>query len=420
MRIGFFCPHSDPLARLGEPDSGGQCVYEAKVAGALAEQGHEVRCYTRLSKSKPKQEFISTGAEVVRLPMGPEGFLRKEEMGPHLPEFVYQAIEKQASWLEMVDVLHGHYWDGGVTALAASLAFGKPLVFTSHSLGALKQDSLPDNSLYHYDVRIPAERRIMAAAGRIIALSSVEKQALMRRYGVNPEKICIVPGGVEVEQFRPKGSKRENKAAIGIDADFLVFTIGRLDARKGFIQLIDCVPAVVHAMAERGKSVCFMLPCGPEEPSDKERELRNYLLEHAKTLGITEHIHWFHRLPDDQLHHTYAAADVFVCPSLYEPFGLVLVEAMAAATPVVATCNGGPVDIVSEGKDGFLADPLNTGQMSARILDVLTASSEVRAAMGEKALAKARQKHAWSAVAKQIAAVYVELARSSKDQSSLG
>ncbi|MDX8410776.1 MAG: glycosyltransferase [Mariprofundaceae bacterium] len=410
MRIGFFCPHSDPLARLGEPDAGGQCVYEAKVATALAKLHHEIRCYTRHQGDKPRQEAIVDGADVCRFLMGPEGFLRKEDMGQHLAEFVHELNHVHGPWLETADVLHGHYWDGGVAALAVSLASGRPLVFTSHSLGALKQDSLPDNNLYHYDVRIPAERRVMAAADRIIALSSVEKHALTERYGIDPEKIRIVPGGVDVDQFAPKGSKDENKALVGIDADFMVFTIGRLDARKGFIELIDCMPVVVRGMEARGHSVCFMLPCGPETPSDEERELRRHLQEHAEALGVAGHIRWFHRLPDRQLHQTYAAADVFVCPSLYEPFGLVLVEAMAAATPVVATCHGGPMDIVSDGEDGYLVDPLNTKQMAARILDVLGADGEARASMGEKALTKARERYAWTAVGRQIAAVYEEIA----------
>lgn len=409
MRIGFMCPHSDPLARTGEPDSGGQCVYEAKVAAALAGQGHEVRCYTRHYGDKMKTEMIADNAGVYRIRMGPGGFLRKEDMGPHLCEFSHHAGVADAAWLQTADVLHGHYWDGGVAALAVSLAYGRPLAFTSHSLGALKRDSLPDNKLYRYDVRIPAERRVMAAADRIVALSRVEERALIERYGVHPDKVRVVPGGVEVDQFSPRGSKSENKAAIGIDADFLVFTIGRLDARKGFAELIDCMPTVVRIMAERSRSVRFMLPGGPETPSDGERELRDHLQRHAEALGVAEYVHWFHRLPDDQLHHAYAAADVFVCPSLYEPFGLVLVEAMAAATPVVATCHGGPLDIISDGEDGYLVDPLNTEQMASRILAVLGAGSAERSAMGEKAIAKARQRYAWPAVARQIASVYQEM-----------
>lgn len=410
MKIGFFCPHSDPLAKLGEPDAGGQCVYEAEVAAALAARSeHEVRCFSRRYGDKSSHDTIAPGAEVLRYPMGPGGFLRKEDMGPYLPEFSQHLLADQQDWLQAAHIFHGHYWDGGVAALHAALAFGKPLVFTSHSLGALKRARLPDEEAYRYSIRLPAERRVMAAADGIIALSSVEKTAISERYGIDADKVHIVPGGVDVERFRPQGSKAENKKALGITDDLMVFTVGRLDARKGFIELIDAMPRIVDELQRRGQSVTFMLPRGPRQPSDTEAELKRYLKEHARGLGVLEHIRWFSRLSDEDLRRCYAAADVFVCPSLYEPFGLVLVEAMAAATPVVATCHGGPVDIVTDGVDGYLADPLNREELAARILDVLTADAERRQAMGQAALAKAHNRFAWPAVAEQIAAIYADV-----------
>jgi len=414
MQIGFFCPHSDPMAELGEPDAGGQCLYEASVAASLAADGdNRVRCFTRLSTGKTKLEPITPGAEVYRYPMGPDGFLRKEDMGPWLGEFSHLLMADQNSWLSQADIFHGHYWDGGVTALAASLAHGKPLAFTSHSLGALKQDRLPDNDAYRYDIRIPAERRVMQAADGIIALSSVEEEAIVQRYGIDREKIYIVPGGVDVESFAAAGARLECKRTLGIDSDLLLFTVGRLDARKGFSELLQALPGVIRTVEDSGQTITVMMPFGPEDATDAELELRLHLQEKAEKLGINTHMRWFSHLSDEQLRCCYAAADVFVCPSLYEPFGLVLVEAMAAATPVVATNRGGPVDIVDEGVDGYLADPGNAGQLSGRILDILMRNEDQRAAMGKAARKKARNRYAWSAVARQIEAVYGEIIASS-------
>ena len=407
MRIAFFSPHSDPLARPGEPDSGGQCVYEARLAEALAGMGYPVRDYTRLAAGKPVAEAIAPHADIRRFPMGPEGFLRKEEMGPHLAEFSRHVLADDRTWLAETDIFHGHYWDGGVAALEASLALGKPLVFTSHSLGMLKRDGLPDNSLYHYDVRIPAETRVMRAADAVIALSSIEKEALTDRYGIAAENIHIVPGGVEVQKRVPSMSKAEHKAKLGIESDLMVFAVGRLDARKGFLEWIDAMPAVARAVAAAGRSVCFMMPKGPKEPSEEETGLLRRLQQKARELEVEEHIHWFHRLSDDELYHAYCAADLFVCPSLYEPFGLVLVEAMAAGTPVVATCFGGPVDIVEPGRDGFLADPRDNNAWSDAVLKVLLASPAERQALNEAALAKARR-YSWDAVATEIGRVYAQ------------
>lgn len=413
MRIAFFCPHSDPLAQPGEPDAGGQCVYEAQVATALTAQGYEVRCFTRHYGDKLEREVIQDGAVVFRYPMGPAGFLRKEDMGPYLSEFTHEVIKDQHSWLEQADGFHGHYWDGGATALGAAVALGKPLVFTSHSLGALKSDRVPDTSpdgsTFRYHIRIPAERRILHTTDAIIALSQVERKALVERYGTEPDKIHIVPGGVDIDAYTPTENKVALKASLGIETDFLVFTVGRLDPRKGFFELIAAIPYVVEALQRVNKSVTFLLPAGPEHPSAEESAYKRIMEIEAKARNVTGHIQWFPRLSDEELKTRYAAADVFVCPSPYEPFGLVLVEAFASGTPVVATPHGGPPEIVTSGADGYLAEPSDPHAFAERIVDVLDQSDERRAEMGHAALVKARDRYAWNAVAQRIAAIYQQL-----------
>lgn len=375
MRIAFFCPHSDPLAQPGEPDAGGQCVYEAQVAKALASEGHEVRCFTRQYGDKLEHEVIQDRATVFRYPMGPPGFLRKEDMGPHLGEFTQQVLVDQHSWLERASIFHGHYWDGGAAALGACIALGKPLIFTSHSLGALKIGRVPDTSTdgstFRYHIRIPAERRILHAADRVIALSDVERSALTDRYHIKPDKIDIVPGGVDTDAFTPTDDKAALKASIGIKTDFLIFTVGRLDPRKGFFELIAAIPYVVEALWQANKSVTFLLPGGPEHPSAEESAYKRIMQTEAAARDVTAHIQWFPRLSDDELKIRYAAADVFVCPSPYEPFGLVLVEAFASGTPVVATCHGGPKEIVTSEVDGYLAEPTDPKAFAGRIVDIL-------------------------------------------------
>lgn len=410
MRIAFFSPHSDPLAAPGEPDSGGQCVYEARVATTLVKLGHEVRTYTRLWGNKSDQQEIIPGAQVYRFPMGPEGFLRKEDMGPYLAEFTNHVITDQEKWLASTDLFHGHYWDGGVAALNASLGLGKPLIFTTHSLGLLKADRVadpsPDGSSFRYQVRIPAEAKVLGATDRVIALSVVEKKALVERYGVNANKISIVPGGVDVNSYTPKSSKAELKRHLGVTTDFMLFTVGRLDPRKGFLELIEAVPLVIKRLQEHGKSATFLLPSGPKHPSEHEATYLAAMEERVAALHVEPYIRWFPRLTDDEMISHYAAADVFLCPSPYEPFGLVLIEAFSAATPVVATPHGGPSEIVSEAVDGFLADPGDAQAFGGKILDILLAPEKQRETMNQSALKKAEERYDWSAVGEQIATVY--------------
>ena len=410
MRIVFFSPHSDPLAQLGEPDSGGQCVYEERVTSAFANIGHEVRIYTRLYGDKKEHDTIREGAEIFRFAAGPEGFLRKEDMGPYLTDFTHRVIEDQRDWLETADVFHGHYWDGGVSALEASLAFGKTLAFTSHSLGILKRDRVTDpnsdGSMYRYSIRIPAERRVMHAADYVIALSEVEREAITNRYGIDGTKIKVVPGGVDIESFAPKADKVQLKKQLGIETDFMAFTVGRLDPRKGFIELISAIPHVVNALQKTGQTVTFLIPAGPTKLSLDEANYKRALEEKASSLGVSQYIRWFNRLSDNDLRLHLAAADVFICASPYEPFGLIIVESFASGTPVVATCHGGPTEIVTPGEDGYLAEPGDTKAFANGIVELLNAEESRRAKMGQAAMEKARTRYAWVAIATQIADVY--------------
>ncbi|MGX2040155.1 glycosyltransferase [Methylocaldum sp. MU1018] len=410
MRIAFFCPHSDPLATTGEPDAGGQCVYEARIAEQLARLGHEVRIFTRHWGGKVARQDICGGATVFRYPMGPEGFLRKEDMGPYLAAFVERALAGQSAWLQRADAVHGHYWDGGATALMASLALGKPLLFTSHSLGLLKRDRVtdptPDGSKFRYDLRLRAEKKILNAADAVIALSRTEREALIGRYGADAGKIRVIPGGVDTEAFHLCLDKADLQRRLGFASDYLLFTVGRLDPRKGFLELIEAIPIVVEALRSVGKTATFLIPIGPEQPSADESAYRSALLGRANELQVADAIHWFHRLTDRELFDYYAAADLFLCPSRYEPFGLVLAEAFASGTPVIATPHGGPTDIVTPGVNGYLADPSNPPAFAARILDALLAPENERRRMRAAAAERARSRYAWPSVASAIADVY--------------
>lgn len=414
MRIAFFCPHSDPLAATGEPDAGGQCVYEAQVAMHLARLGHEVRLFTRRWNDKPASQTMGENTTVFRYAMGAEGFLRKEDMGPHLPEFAARVMAEQGDWLAQADVLHGHYWDGGVAASIVGLALSKPLVFTSHSLGCLKLDRVPDTSvdgsLYRYPQRIQAETRVLQIADGVIALSQSEKSALLDRYGVAADKITVIPGGVALDDYQACADKKMAQRELGFNSDFLLFTVGRLDRRKGFLELLDAIPGVVKHLEAAGKTATLLLPSGPEQSSAEERGYRQALRDKAEQLGIMSWIHWFPRLSDQELRRYYSAADLFLCPSPYEPFGLVLVEAFASGTPVVATPNGGPAEIVTPGLNGYLANPLDPDAFARRIVDVLCTSTEQRGKMNAAALNAARTRYGWAAVADAIAQSYQTLA----------
>lgn len=406
MRIAFCAPHSDPLAEPGEPDSGGQCVYEQRLSASLAGIEAPTRTYTRRWGGKEPHRVIGEGAEVLRIDTGGPEFVPKEEMAPYIPGFIDEMWRRDGQWLEGVDVFHGHYWDGGVAALYASTRTGRPLVFTSHSLGREKRDRVPEDGTLRYHIRIPAEQRVMAAADRIIALSEMEKGVLERRYGVEPAKVAVVPGGVDTEAYRPTGDPESVRAELGMGAEErLVFTTGRLDARKGYDLLLGALPEARWRLEAEGVKARFLLPGGGEDLNESERAVRQRMEELIARHGLEDWVILFPHLSFDELLAYYTAADLYALPSPYEPFGLVAVEAFACGTPVLATCHGGPPEIVDEGVNGGLADPKDPEAFGAALADYLRDRDRLQE-MGRQGLEKARSVFDWQAVARAVHEVY--------------
>jgi glycosyltransferase involved in cell wall biosynthesis len=407
MQIAFVSPHSDPLAEPGEPDSGGQCVYEKKLAATLAASGgHQVRTYTRRWGEKAAHRDIGDGAGVLRIEAGGGAFVRKEDMAPVLPAFVDRMWQRDGPWLDGDAVFHGHYWDGGAAALMASLRTGRPLIFTSHSLGREKRDRVPEDGTLNYALRIANEHRIMAAADRIIALTEMEKGVLADRYGVPGDKVAVVPGGVDTATYRPQGDPARVRAELGLaDDELMVFTTGRLDPRKGYDLLLQALPRVKAALAEQGRRARFLLPGGGSELNANEAAVREQMEALIAEHDLGDTVTLFPHLDFDRLLAYYSAADLFVLPSPYEPFGLVAVEAMACETPVLATPHGGPPEIIDPGDNGELADPDDTAAFADALIRLL-GDPEALAAMGRRGREKAVAVFDWEAVAAAVAAVY--------------
>ena len=405
-------PHSDPLGKLGEPDIGGQSVYEKELAKALAELGCEVDTYTRHYGEKPLFEEPTQENRVIRIPCGGNDFIRKEELGEYLPEFANNMLAYMKEHNKEYDVIHSHYWDGGALALLIRDKLGIPLTFTSHSLGKLKQLRLPDEEKYNYNIRIQAEFDVMNEAELLIVLTDVEKTHIMDYYSIDDAKMRIVSPGVDTDVFHPRNPENiDNNSTLkeegGVDTDLIVFTTGRLDSRKGFTHLMKCVKNVAHEVEKHGKTVKFLFPAGPKNIGKSGRIVRKKLKKIVVNDGVEEHVKFFRHLDQDELARYYSAADVFACPSRYEPFGLVIVEALACGTPVIATTKGGPREILTEGVDGFLVNPSDTKLMEKRLLQILL-DDNLREQMSQNALTTACNGFSWNEVAKKILTVFDE------------
>ena len=407
MKICFVNPHSDPLAKVGEPDSGGQCVVEKELMKHFAEMSGdiEVDSYTRWWGEKPKKETIANGANVYRIECGGKEFIPKENLWEYLPEFVDNVM---SFWEENnlnYDICHAHYADGGKVGVLLTSRKRVPLIFTAHSLGKLKREVLPDESKYRYSIRVPVEEEVMAKADKIIALNTPEAKKYEEFYDVTPPKLVVIPNGVDLREFNSTENRNEIRKKLGWTNKRVVFTAGRIDSRKGFDLLADAIPQVVKLLELRGEEPLFLFP-GGGELSDNEKSV---ICEVKNSLGKYERfVSFFPRLTDSEMKEYYKAADLFVCPSPYEPFGLVVIEAFANNTPVVAFKSGGPAEIITDNVDGILAD-IHKKESLALAIDKVLFDEKNRIKMGKCGREKVEKCYSWGAIAKQTIKLYQEV-----------
>ncbi len=409
MRICFINPHSDPLAKPGEPDSGGQCIVESHLMKHFVKMSPEITVdsFTRMWGDKPEMELIHERARVIRIVCSGYDFIPKEMLWEHLPEFVDRMLAFWKKEKREYDIYHAHYADGGKAALITMSKKSAPLVFTAHSLGKIKQKVLPDERVYRYSLRIPAEEETLARSSKIIALNKIEAEHYKELYGATPPKVTTIPNGVETDRYKPAPNRDEIRKKLGWDEKRVVFTIGRIDPRKGFNLLAQAAGEVMHKLREAGQDVMFLLPGAGKGRTKAERKVVD---EMAEALGdAVSSTTFFPRLSDDELLEYYHAADLFVCPSPYEPFGLVVIEAMACGLPVVAFNSGGPADIISHGVDGELADIIEGPKSLAKaIVDVLM-DEDRRLKMAERGRKKVEMQYSWDAVARSTLDLYQEV-----------
>ncbi|NUS08380.1 MAG: glycosyltransferase, partial [Nonomuraea sp.] len=323
MKVDLISEHADPLAAIGGVDAGGQNVYVAHLAVALAERGHTVVVHTRRSsESQPDAVTMAPGVTVEYVTAGPATALPKDELPPYMPEFTERLADRWAA--NPPDVAHAHFWMSGQAALQA--ADGVPVVQTFHALGTVKRrwQGDADTSPAH---RIDTEREIGKRADAVLATCSDEVGELCAM-GIPEARVSVVPCGVDLTAFCPEGPVAPRNGSK------VVLSIGRMVPRKG----VDTVIAALRQIPDADLVIAGGSP--DDEETDRLREL-------AAAYGLQDRVRLIGSVPRTQVPALMRAADVVVTVPWYEPFGMVPVEAMACGVPVVASAVGGHLDTVA-------------------------------------------------------------------------
>ncbi len=317
----------------------------------------------------------------------------------------------QIKALENVDIAHTHTWYVSMAGYLAKKLYGIPFVLTTHSLEPLrawKSEQLGTG----YAMSSWMERTAILDADAVIAVSEGTRQDILRVYPLPPERVHVIYNGIDVAEYR----RTEDTAALkayGVDpsAPYVLF-VGRITRQKGVTHLVD---AIRYMPRDTQVVLCAGAPDTPEIAA----EMREKVQESRK---LNKRVVWIEKMVTRaETIQLYSHARVFCCPSVYEPFGIINLEAMACSAPVVASATGGIKEVVVDGETGYLVPfeqhpvtgfpthPDNFARALAARISELLADPEKCKQFGEAGRTRAEEKFSWTSIADQTIQLYREL-----------
>lgn len=320
-----------------------------------------------------------------------------------------------AGLVNQADIVHCHTWYSHFAGLLVKQLAGARLVLTTHSLEPHRPWKVEQlGTAYHASTWI--ERTAYQNADGVIAVSRSMKQDVHDLYGVPLEKIKVIPNGIDLDEYRPRPDKKILET-YGIDPvkPYVLF-VGRITRQKGIIHLVNAIKYLDPGMQ-------VVLCAGAPDTEEIGKEMKEKVDEARR--GGRDEIIWIDKmLPRPEVITLYTHASVFVCPSVYEPFGIINLEAMACQTPVVASAVGGIPEIVVPGETGLLIplkakggndfEPENADSFSrslATAINELMGSPSRLEEMGRKSRQRVEEHFSWTRIAERTLAFYEELIR---------
>jgi D-inositol-3-phosphate glycosyltransferase len=402
-RIALISVDGDPAAEIGQEEAGGQNVYVRQVGYSLARLGWEVDMFTR--RSNPEQAAIvqhSLNCRTIRLKAGPAEFIGRDNLFDYLPEFIREFQQFQQHQGFHYPLIHTNYWLSSWVGM--ELKKQQPLIqlHTYHSLGAVKYRSIGDVPVIAAQ-RLAVEKACLETVDCVVATSPQEQKHMLVLVS-SKGNIDMIPCGTDIEKFgQISRCVAREKLGIAPEAKIVLY-VGRFDRRKG-------IETLVRAVAKsnfRDNADLELVIGGGSRPGESDGIERDRIANIVTELGLENRTTFTGRLDDTILPLYYAAADVCVVPSHYEPFGLVAIEAMASKTPVVASNVGGLQFTVVPEVTGLLVPPKDEVAFAAAI-DRILANPAWRDQLGETARQRTEIAFSWYSVAFRLTQLYTRL-----------
>jgi glycogen(starch) synthase len=374
---------------------GGLARHVRKLAEGLVESGAEVHVLTRGGEESPAEEVVG-GVQVHRV--------REPRRPAELNEFVAWVERMNSDMLAAgvelgdryrFDVVHGHDWLVANACDHLAKRFASPLVTTIHATEHGRHQGWVDKHPQSYINGV--ERWITNRSDRVIACSYYMREQVVDIFGVEEGRVEVIPNGIDPGDLQPHDGEElaRLRAQFAEPGESLVLLVGRLVYEKGFQFALQALPRIIERLPETRFVVAGS--------GTHEQELRSQ----AKDLGLTDHGTFLGWIGDDVLHSLYRIADVCVVPSIYEPFGLVALEAMASGCPCIVADTGGLREVVPHDEAGLrfrARDADSLAEMTVRVLS----DQE----LGRRLVSEAHdhvRRFDWADVAERTEAIYAEL-----------
>lgn len=408
-----------------DADTGGQTKYVVELARALGERSdvEKVVLLTRriiddqvdASYAEPF-EALSEKAGIARIECGEQKYLPKEMLWDSLDNFSDNALAYLKRQDRLPDVIHSHYADAGYVGSQLAHQLGVPLVHTGHSLGRTKRKQLLASGIkrseietaYNISRRIEAEETTLGVAERVITST---QQEIEQQYGLydfyQPDRMRVVPPGTDMEKFfPPQGNEKESSIAHALKPFMrqpnkpIILALSRPDPKKNIVTLIEA-----YGESPQLQQIANLVIVAGNRDDIQDMESGSRTVLNDILLAIDRYdlygkvAYPKHHKPDEvALFYRLAAISrgVFVNPALTEPFGLTLIEAAACGLPIVATEDGGPIDIIKNCQNGHLINPLDKAAMAEIILQTLSDKQEWRR-LSKNGIQGVQRHYSWQA-----------------------
>ena len=424
-----------------DADTGGQIKYVVELANALSQRDEvrQVELFTRLVSDKAVSkdyakpvERVNDKFKIVRIQCGGRKYIRKELLWPHLDEFVDKTIKYIKQQKMIPDILHGHYPDGGYVSMQLAEIFGIPLIYTGHSLGRSKLNSLLNNGMKEDDIdkkfkinhRITMEEELLKHTDFIVSSTNHEIKEQYAQYeNSDIPKFKVIPPGLDIDTFYPfyhdilpEAEKEEakmyahasmleelNRFLMHPDRP-LILSLCRPDKRKNIAGLITAYGEDLELQSMANLAVFAGIRKDISKMEDNERDVLTEILllmdkyDLYGKIAIPKKHDFEYEVPE--LYRIAAEKKgVFVNSALTEPFGITLIESAACGLPVIAPDDGGPLDIINNCECGLLVNTTDAEELATAIKQIIT-DNEKWKKYSKAGVMNVREHYTWKAHAK--------------------